>query len=124
MDKKIKKAWLKALRTPPDEGGYVKTRKVMHRRYEDVDSFCCLGVLANLHELMCPTEPLVDTYGRKENPFGAGIGPNSLHDWASSGNTRIGPDPTHLRHHASALARLNDDSETFEPVIDYIETHL
>jgi len=100
----------------------MKAVKVMQRNDNGVDSFCCLGVLANLHELMCPTEPLVDIYGRKENPFGAGIGPSSLHDWASGGDMSV--HPNHLATHAPALARINDASDTFEPVIQYIETHL
>ena len=52
MNKRLKKIWLKAMRTPADEGGYVQTAGTTHCRLEhpafgDVDCFCAMGVLAN-----------------------------------------------------------------------------
>lgn len=52
MNQAFKKKWLKALRTPPDEGGHLQCRHKMTKRgryrNQPVDKFCCLGVAKNL----------------------------------------------------------------------------
>ena len=112
MNKKIKKLWLAALRTPSDEGGYLKTKGAMHAvNIQGQDTFCCLGVLANIHELTCPTEPFTVGPGHVTNPFGFNLGPPALHGWAGLEG-----------HQATNLAIVNDRTDTFAEVIAIIET--
>lgn len=48
----FKNQLLKALRTPPDEGGYYQAQETLmypgEVKREDSDSFCCLGVMCDL----------------------------------------------------------------------------
>jgi hypothetical protein len=72
IDPKFKKVWLKALRTPPDEGGYLQADGTLVKdfsphyvhptytnqdtglplpglsKYEGKSAFCCLGVATNI----------------------------------------------------------------------------
>ena len=107
MDQKLKERWLEALAS----GRYKKGIKTM-RRYDD--TFCCLGVLADINDPDCWTfrkssstdeedkwgiEHFKDGYCQALLPddLAEELGLNDTIQWA--------------------LANLNDASMTFEPVI-------
>lgn len=48
MNKNFQRRWLKALRTPLDEGGYIKGFFKLARTVNDEHCFCVMGVAADL----------------------------------------------------------------------------
>ena len=110
MNKQIKKKWLKALRTPADEGGYHQGR---HRLVTPLANgeyrFCCLGVLQNLYHLDSNTTFKEDNFFTPR--FSAEVG-----KWAGLPVYQIS---------ITNLIGLNDSSAvSFMEIADYIERNL
>ena len=109
MNPEIKKRWLEALPKYQKGKMYLKSG----------DRFCALGVLCDLYskEFGCPWEKTVESRrGVKVNTFMGweSVITGPLIKWAGfSGNFS-----------QSDITSLNDNSDTFEPVIKYIEENL
>jgi hypothetical protein len=106
MTKANKNAWLKALKS----GDYPKGRyKLVNLRF-DPPQYCCLGVAgrALLHKRDKTLDQMIDCRG----------GRDALLDNKSAAAIGITKDQQFW------LAELNDKSDTWEPIIKYIEEHL
>ena len=95
LPKKLKAAWLKALRS----GRYKQGKKVL---YED-GKYCCLGVLARLQG--CPPKVLGNSNLSQLLAVQHGV-------------------PLYLaRTQRQKLAHMNDHGYSFKEIADYIEKH-
>jgi hypothetical protein len=107
MDTKIKKQWVKALRS----GEYNQTSMALARTEdgETITGFCCLGVLA--HE--CVPEP----WERTDHPWYPEelTLPRELKTFEELGLDR--------RTHG-ILTTMNDEGKTFDEIADWIEENL
>ena len=113
MDKRLKKKWLKALRS----GEYIKGEGALCKVNGERDApaevtYCCLGVL---YEIVNGEDAWVTT----------------RHDYTSYYHLKTkqrnkGTYGAHLigMEHMTKLISINDHSATFKLVIAYIETHL
>lgn len=106
MDKKVKKAWLKALRS----GEYKQGRAAL---VNNNNEFCCLGVLCNLHAEAHPGADeayFEDTYYMEQ----AGHLPKAVAEWAGidleQGNISI---PVNLPYTFRATSKVDNKRETF-----------
>jgi len=119
MDAKWKKRWLKALRTPADQGGYIQGKGALvqenrshyvldglqHYSAEPVDLFCCLGVLTNLM-----VEKKCDVGGKA---------------WDSSYMSTKASNIADLGYRArKTVAVMNDNGTSFGEIADWIEVNL
>lgn len=120
MDPVLKARWLEALRS----GRYKKTCGELHTAA--TDGYCCLGVLADMEGLM-----IIDEDVRPEKGI---LVPEADRE---DGNMRYGYLPQHIAaaykldglvdgifNVQEKLSEINDRSETFDNVIDYIEKML
>src|ERR1051325_8479035 len=107
MNKKIKKLWINALRS----GKYKQTRGKL--RYDD--TYCCLGVLCDLHRKITKNKWKPDNCPRHYEYFGEkGALPKKVYSWA-----KITDD------NQQALIDLNDNlNATFKKIANYIEEKL
>lgn len=121
MNKRIKKLWVKALRS----GEYKQTTGRLRRnRGKNQASFCCLGVLCNLHAQAHPEIAAAQTdkrlyMGKSELP------PEEVMLWAGIEGT----DPVvvigrGLYEHPVRLSTLNDSGHSFEEIAELIERQL
>ena len=121
MNEQVKKLWLDALRS----GKYKQTRgKLRRNRGKDKASFCCLGVLCNLHAEAHPEIAAKETdpksyMGEKELP------PVKVQEWAGLDNR----DPLVIvgrgwPERPSRISTLNDCGYTFKQIADLIEKQL
>lgn len=110
IDPAFKRRWLRALETPPDEGGYLKGTGYLVKSTNRGDRFCCLGVAAN---------ELIKT--------------GEVSDWDAhylSAATMLPPAVSQLigitDSEQDDLANLNDDnpSDRFRKAITYIKEKL
>ena len=106
MNKRVKQKWLRALKS----GEYAKGKGRLGRtRYTDTE-FCCLGVL------VCEMTPEFFQRGQYDwwqvDDFGNYLPDDLAAHWGLDDNTQ------------QTLAKLNDDSVSFDPVIAYIENNL
>ena len=120
--KSFKKAWVKALRA----GEYQQGQNMLCRvgSHKDIpDSFCCLGVAADLlilngHDLKWEENPnypvsmrintTAGTHPGKLSPIKAAL-PQWLQDWLT-------------RKREARLITMNDDGKNFETIADWIES--
>lgn len=129
MDKKVKKKWVKALRS----GEYEQTQGQLHKNednylapkgYLDPKGFCCLGVLCDLEydgywvvqedDLGYVDEVLIPAKGGRCGGAGSTtILPDKF-------RRKLGITPNQHNH----LAELNDDGVTFEVIASWIEENL
>ena len=119
MEQELKDRWLEAL----ESGDYQKGTGYLKYQAPNGDTeFCCLGVLADI----CGEEWDYDgsgydgeliTYATPDGSFMFYYGPNSELMEDSEGDYT----GTTL---ADALTNINDGSETFGPVIEYIKEHV
>ena len=107
MDKRVKRKWLRALRSR----AYAQGRERLLRTEKGVDRFCCLGVLCELH-----AHETGDAWGADENYHGSmGMPPYTVREWAGF----LGDSPLY------ALIDMNDlDRQSFSAIADYIEENL
>ena len=104
MNKRIKKLWIKALRS----GKYTKCRGFLHSKSE----FCVIGVLCDLYPGMKWTKETEQSasraYGELYSP------PQTILDWANLHNENI-----------SDLVAKNDiERLSFDKMADWIEENL
>lgn len=105
MNPEVKKIWLEALKS----GEY---KKGVDRLRSEDNAFCCLGVLCNLHAIAHPefASEQVDKLMYDSNS--ATLGWN-VERWSGVEDSA-----------QWALACINDSSDSFEPVIQFIEENL
>ena len=108
MKREVKAAWVAALRS----GEYSQTRGFL--RVED--SFCCLGVLCDLHSKATGTPWVGDSYG-----YWSTVPPQIVVEWAGLEL----PDPVIIPDTGLSLTGVNDDMDkTFAEIADIIEGQL
>lgn len=126
MKKSVKKKWLKALRS----GEYSQTSGTLRRKSNDgVTSFCCLGVLCNIHAQEHP-----EIAAKETNPEvylkSSALLPIEVAEWAGLTKDFIGGDPNGAavdigvtyRDRFTTLAALNDDEGlSFKEIANVIE---
>ena len=106
MNKKIKREWLKALRS----GEYEQSQGVLYESLPSGDSFCCLGVLID----SC-------IEGEWSNQGGSVWKFDGEYSWlpdSVKGIAKI----THK--HERTLVKMNDRGRSFSSIADYIEAKL
>ena len=111
MRVEIKQMWLDALRS----GEYKQGQGALHIDH----SFCCLGVLCDLHRKNSINR-LDWEFNRRDNRFEyegeAGELPNIINDWAGINNIQ--------KLIFSKLINCNDSGSTFAEIADIIEAEL
>lgn len=108
MNPRVKKLWLKALRS----GEY---KQAIHRLRRD-DTFCCLGVLCNLHAYEHPD--IAAAQKSKYLYMGEEVKlPPAVMEWA-------GLEEAIPIVNGRNLAGLNDDNWPFKDIADLIERQL
>ncbi|MCA2570674.1 hypothetical protein [Microcystis sp. M42BS1] len=118
MNKEIKKRWVEALRSGEYKQGAGKLR--------DADNtFCCLGVLCNLHAQEHPD------IAKEQNIGTVYMGrstllPREVAEWAEFGRKEKAATPTgaDVCTFRGRLSRLNDDGHSFTDIADIIEEYL
>jgi hypothetical protein len=114
MKAKIKKLWLKALRS----GEYNQAKGVL--RTADATGYCCLGVLCDLHrKAMKKGKGWDQTVYRQSN---GGVPPECVVAWA--GLPAQNPDVTSANDDNDHLASLNDNGASFADIAAIIEEQL
>lgn len=109
LSKDLKKRWLNALR-----GDYAD-KKGKGELVSCDGNMCCLGVLVEIENAW--GEDFVNSYGQSDGYTMASYTlRDDLGEWGI--NRGLSED------HAIKLSELNDASDTFEPVIKYIEENL
>ncbi len=109
MNKEIKDKWLCAL----ESGDFAKGEKALCTEQGGKRKYCCLGVLADV----------LGTQWRKENDYRPEL--KSINDDSTSYLGHRALDQTGISgFHMYELASLNDKSDSFAPVIDYIREKL
>lgn len=115
MKARIKKKWLKALRSGEYEQGQSQLRDTKNQ-------FCCLGVLCNLH---AQEHPEIAAQQRKPGLYMGALYylPDEVAKWAGLRDLGgdEGPEEGHIQH---TLARMNDQDKTFLAIAKYIEENL
>jgi len=128
MDPKFKKRWLKALRTPLDEGGYRQTDGKLWNDHGDGDAFCCLGVACNLFALdgeVTWNDRFIETEGYHggkvyPQPGGTMVSLDTMGMPPVDILGLMGMSPKA----AGRVADLNDDGQDFVQIAQWIEEHL
>jgi len=119
MNKRIKKLWIKALRS----GKYEQGKKLLRVSNGD-DRFCCLGVLCEVYR-----KDTGDGSWNEHNKawFETSNGaddselPFAVQEWAELGD----PNPVlGIASNSASASKLNDRGETFEYIADRIEKYL
>ncbi len=121
MNKYVKKKWLEALRS----GEYKQTRgKLRRNRGKNKASFCCLGVLCNLHAQAHPE--IAATQTDPKSYIGATeLPPVEVMEWAGL----EAKDPVIAIGHGvhertTRLSVLNDSGYSFKEIASLIEREL
>lgn len=121
MNKRVKKKWIEALRS----GEYFQTRgQLLHREIvngKPKDSFCCLGVLCNIHSEETGTKwtgvksanPTLIKYQTSYYNL-----PDDVRKWANL------PYDDLKACAEDALTTLNDDGNSFKSIANWIEKNL
>ena len=105
MNPRVKKLWLEALRS----GAYTQGR----HQLRSGNSYCCLGVLCDLHSKETGTSWEGERYIEELNGT-----PRTVADWA--GLSDAVPTVLYERHRFS-LSQLNDCGYSFEDIADIID---
>ena len=111
MKSSIAKLWTAALRS----GQYKQTTGRLREAYNG-DSFCCLGVLCNLH---AQAHPNIAARQTSVNGYmGQSLGlPCEVAEWAGMASS-LG------RFKGTTLATENDQGASFNKIADLIDTHV
>jgi len=110
MNHAIAKQWVAALKS----GQYKQTMGALRNG----DSFCCLGVLCNLHAIAHP-EIARKEVDRAMYLGSTGVLPLLVHRWSGM-FTATG----RISSNYSSLADLNDHGSTFDEIAAVIENHV
>jgi hypothetical protein len=111
MDPALKRRWVRALRS----GDYAKGKHALCTVVDGEATYCCLGVL---HELVHGTD------GWRGPPDGDGHLRPKEHDPETTTNETFYGSALVGRKNAEQLATINDGSDTFDPVVEYIVENL
>lgn len=107
----IKALWVEALRS----GEYKQTKFQLRKD----DSFCCLGVLCNLHAQAHPEfaaeQKNPEIYGEQRN-----FPPTVVEQWAFKSTTSS----KDIHYAVVKLAQMNDKTASFKAIAKYIERRL
>lgn len=110
MDKRVKRQWLRALRS----GDYEQGEGQLVTQEDDDFLFCCLGVLQNLYHL-----EKNQTFAPKKWKL---LYPDKIVlRWAK---LKTGRDADESVSAIELLADMNDSGYTFKDIADYIEKNL
>lgn len=112
MNKRIKKSWIKALRSGKYEQGEGALRKG--------DQFCCLGVLCDLHAKATGDQWDADSNGYSYHGARAML-PEAVANWAGINDDDPKLGPRRISKHAAAT---NDSGKDFSYIADRIEKYL
>lgn len=107
MDWKLKRKWIKAMRS----GKYKKGNILLRGFAPDSESFCAQGVLLDILD----PEGWNSLKDKDVHKFAMGA---SAIDWDKRRELGI-TDRDHFQ-----ISMINDKSETFEPVIEYIQENM
>ena len=110
MNHAIAKQWVAALRSEQ----YKQTTGALRKG----DSFCCLGVLCNLHAIAHPKIARKEVDPREYLRHGGTL-PNKVMRWAGM-STQTGL----LFYRGDTLADLNDHGSPFDEIADVIENNV
>ena len=122
MNKEIKQKWIDALKS----GKYKKGKNFLRLSNENGDNqYCCLGVLCELCNISSKPVDDNDVFGEDiiayEYQFADATETEMLSDKFILANGLNSSESNDLASAVSALAKINDTSDSFEPVIEYIE---
>lgn len=116
MNKKVKRKWLKALRSGEYSQGY-------SRLVDEDDNFCCLGVLCDLHAR--------ETGGSWDEDAGefyykgnTGVLPKAVVEWAGLDKADPWLPVCGIDRDKSSISFVNDIGYNFKRIADLIEEHL
>lgn len=110
MDPKLKKAWVKALRS----GEYKQGRGHMCEDTPEGPRYCCLGVLVDIaHDGDWVLDPNITTW-KIDNNFDPSF-------QASFPSNKFLNEVELNRDTADEVAHMNDDGKSFEEIADFIE---
>lgn len=114
MKSKIKKLWQEALRS----GEYKQTKHQLRKQKGKQASFCCLGVLCNLHAQAHPKIAAENT--NPERYMGcSGVLPSEVRKWAGV-DTSEGGEVLYKDRYRS-LVSLNDSGVKFKTVAKLLD---
>lgn len=112
MKSSIAKLWTAALRS----GYYKQTSNKLRGEFNGITSFCCLGVLCNLHAQAHPDiaacQPTTDEYLGQFLTL-----PDEVRKWAGMTDV-LG------RFNNTTLASKNDNGASFNKIADLIDKHV
>jgi hypothetical protein len=116
VDATLKQAWIEAL----ERGNYSKGKGSLHTVKDGVHYWCCLGVLCDL------VAPEKWTYregvmAAEHDECGYAMLSDSVREHVFGASINGEP---YYHEHEEALAKLNDQSDTFAPAITYIKEYL
>lgn len=113
MDAKLKRKWVKALRS----GEYLQGRGQLVS--DDGKNFCCLGVLADV--MGCEWQESTSEFCSTLVP----ILPRGRKPLAIRGEDFLSVAKTRLRHNVQGkLASMNDDGASFKKIAQFIEDEI
>jgi hypothetical protein len=119
MDKRIKKLWVKALRSRK----YKQGKNYLHTTSPQfVDRFCCLGVLCDLAANRKIVDRTVDDAGTVFYDGESQTLPRSVMKWAGIEDS-IGSFVRKSDGNDIDLAALNDENMKFNKIANYIEKY-
>jgi hypothetical protein len=111
MDQEVKTRWVEALHSGKYTQGQTKLRNT---RYDDNDSFCCLGVLCDVLKVSCRSDRGMNYY-----QFGEEYYPSESHEEVPAKFCGLTDD------NINTLINMNDSSsKSFTEIANYIETEL
>lgn len=114
MDKKIKKLWLKALRSG-------KYKQAMHTLKNNNNEYCCLGVLCDIYAKINKKKGFdKHNYFLDENA----ILPMKVIKWAGLSTEGYKYDCQNVRIGDNSLSNLNDKGKSFKYIANVIDKKL
>lgn len=113
MNKRIKRLWVKALRSGRYNQGTGRLR--------NDDKFCCLGVLCDLHAKQTGSTWQINNLGIYEYGGADSVLPGTVASWSeiNDDNPRLGRNSNSL-----SAAEFNDAGKDFNCIADRIEKYL
>lgn len=120
MNARVKKKWLRALRS----GKYKQGRGQLHKVDRDEHRFCCLGVLCDLYvkEHKQKWEMLADNGGSSLFKGRAYYLPECVRKWAGMDSNYGKVSDCFGKY--SSLTKLNDAGKRFSTIANVIQEHL
>jgi len=111
MNKKVKKKWLKALRS----GEYKQTKNLLKNK----DKYCCLGVLCDIHSIENNGKWELNDDGEYIYLGRFGQLPEEVMKWAS-----LNTNDVKYKGKKESLMMANDNGYSFKQIANIIESQL